>query len=375
MRIAVLSGGMPTDDYPLNGIFAFDQAKALQQAGMQVTFLSIDLRSFRRKRKFGYTTGVKDGITWHNISIPIGPIYFILEGVLRQAAFILFKKAFNKDNRPHIIHAHFGEIGAAALALKKRYNIPYVLTEHSSEVNKIVIERRKKERITRYYTCADRLVAVSRALAKNIKNHTSIEAVVIPNIVQAEVFQNVKRVNHKGFRLVTTSNLIPLKRTALIITAMAELTKELPNIYLDVIGDGGLRAELQQDCINKGIHNNVVFHGVLKRDSIAEIYGHSDCFILVSSTETFGVSYIEAMAAGLPVIGTKCGGPEDFINKTNGLIVDVDDVEQIKEAIRHMCRHYQSYRSETIKQFVIGQFSPEIIASKIINLFNEIVNS
>ena len=60
---------------------------------------------------------------------------------------------------------------------------------------------------------------------------------------------------------------------------------------------------------------------------IVKVYEECDCFVLPSAGETFGVVYVEAMAAGLPVIATRCGGPEDFVNEDNGILI----ISEIKD--------------------------------------------
>jgi glycosyltransferase involved in cell wall biosynthesis len=119
--------------------------------------------------------------------------------------------------------------------------------------------------------------------------------------------------------------------------------------------------------------NKVTFHGLLKRDDIAKLYEISDSMAMVSRTETFGVVYIEAMAAGLPVIATRCGGPEDFVNNDNGLLVNVDDVQDLKKAIVSIYNNRNEYNSEVIKNFVFNNFSGDALAEKLIKEYKSIL--
>jgi glycosyltransferase involved in cell wall biosynthesis len=87
--------------------------------------------------------------------------------------------------------------------------------------------------------------------------------------------------------------------------------------------------------------------------------------VLASRGETFGVVYIEALAAGVPVIGTKCGGPEDFVSEDMGLLVEVDNVEALTGAMQHMIEHSGEYDRELIKRKIKDSFSPQTVAREL----------
>lgn len=370
MTILILSTGIPSERYPLEGIFAFDQAKALHNAGVDVVFLSVDLRSIRRIRHWGYTHGTKEGIQWYNISVPVGPLYWIHKRISRSVVCSLYRKVF-KDKKPDIIHAHFAS--NFAYYLGQKYNIPYVITEHSSSVNRDDLPVAVIDELKLYYGNAERVISVSSALGKRIQNYTGIVCRVIPNIIDTHLFACVKRVPHCGFNLVTTSNLIPLKRTINILQTIPNVLTAGCKVHLDIIGEGPMKGELLRFVAEKGIENNITIHGLLKRDEISKIYANADCFVLPSTTETFGVAYVEAMAAGLPVIATRCGGPEDFVNASNGVLIDVDNLQQLEDAILYMYDHHQEYGERAIRSSALKLFSPEVIATKLVNLYSEIL--
>lgn len=370
MKVAIISPGIPTKEYPLNGIFAFDQAQALNKAGIDVTFLSIDLRSLRKKREWGFTNGIKDGIKWYNISIPVGPIGWVHRLLSKAIVCYLYRCAFKNNKRPDLIHAHFA--AEYAYIINQKYGIPYVITEHSSSINRDDLKKDYVSKIQKYYQHADKVLSVSSALAERVQYYTGVDCLVVPNIIDTGLFLGTKKKKHDGFRMVTTSNLIPLKRTWNILQALSEMQDY--NIQLDIIGDGPMKKELCTYAYEKGMDDKVCFHGLLKRDKIAKLYELEDCFILPSSSETFGVAYVEAMAAGLPVIATRCGGPEDFVNDSNGLLIDVDDLAQLKQAILFMYNHYMDYDASRIKEDVTMKFSPEVVANRIKSIYKEILN-
>ena len=99
----------------------------------------------------------------------------------------------------------------------------------------------------------------------------------------------------------------------------------------------------------------------------------SDCFVLASRRETFGVAYIEAMAMGLPVIATKCGGPEDFVTNENGILVPVDDIDKLKEALIKMHQNIDLYDREKISSSTRESFAPSTIAKHLIEVYKNVI--
>ena len=108
MKIQIVSDGYPTKEYPLNVVFAFDQAKALKDYGHEILFVSIDLRSIRRKRKFGEYWTSKDNIDIVDYSIPLGNfpnsiMLFFGKFALRR----IRKNILTEFGKPDVKHAHF----------------------------------------------------------------------------------------------------------------------------------------------------------------------------------------------------------------------------------------------------------------------------
>ena len=98
-----------------------------------------------------------------------------------------------------------------------------------------------------------------------------------------------------------------------------------------------------------------------------------DAFVLASKYETFGVVYIEALASGKPVIGTYNGGAEDIINDSNGLLVKVDDINDLGNAMKKIIKNINIYNSEEIRNDCIEKYSKKKIIKDIINEYNNVL--
>ena len=116
--------------------------------------------------------------------------------------------------------------------------------------------------------------------------------------------------------------------------------------------------------------NRIYFHGILSHNEVKKIFDISNCFILTSKKETFGVACAEALLSGIPVIITKCGGPEEFVDETNGIVVDD---EEISNAMMHMYSHIDAYDGEMISKKIYQQFSEESIVNKLEEAYSKVI--
>lgn len=372
MHVLIVSRGMPDQQNPFMGLFEYDQAKALAKAGVQVTFFAVDLRSFRRKREFGIHSGSSDGVQWHRIDVPVGAVpRAMLLKIGTWALKKLYQTVFrDKNEKPDLIHAHFTNEAYMAAKLCEQEGIRLIVTEHSSEMNKPELEESLLNCAKYAYSKADAVIAVGQGLAANIEKNTGVSCTVIPNIMAADDFYAVKRnPEPKSFGFVFCGNLIDVKRPLLLLDAFRMVQKKDPDIRLGFIGDGSLRNELERKIEELNLQSSVTLYGRLPRNEIAPIYGNYDCFVLPSRSETFGVAYIEAMAAGLPVIATKCGGPEDFVTPEVGALIPVEDEEALVQAMEAMIAAADRYDSEVLKAYVRDRFSADAVAEKLTRLY------
>jgi len=374
MKILIIALGYPTEKYKGHGIFEFDQAKALAKLGHEVIFASVDMRSIRRWRRWDIEKLEKDGVLVYGINYPLGRVpgkmltYFTVQGLKK-----LYKKIERESGRPDIMHAHFTGMGYAGAKLKEITGIPLVITEHSSQINKKEIDMDLYQSAKKAYKDADSLIAVSPALANMIKYHFGCDATYIPNMVDTNAFTFEYKKTNDLFTFISVGNLIETKRMDLTIEAFYREFKDAKNTKLIIVGEGPEKSKIES-LINKyDLKQRIKLTGSLERKDISKYMNESDCFVLPSRAETFGVVYIEAMSVGLPVIATKCGGPEDFVNNSNGLLIDVDDLEQLRKAIRYMYDNIGRYDKKSISDGTLRNFSPENVASLIVNEYNKVL--
>lgn len=373
MKILIVSGGFPSKKYPLLGLFELDQARALKGENNDVVLISLDLRSIRRWRKWGITYFVQDGIKVYTLSFPIGAVpAYVMYMAGKMLLKYIYKRVEREEGRPDIVHAHFTDYGAIATILKHDYNLPLVMTEHSSAINKPIVGKRDAYMAKIAYSAADTLISVSNSLADNIRKHFGVVSQVIPNIVDDANIQFHPQF-HKSFVFISIGNLVGGKGFDLLINAF-EIFKG-KDVLLHIVGEGECRGELEELILKKGLERQIILLGYKPRNEISELLNNSDAFVLASRSETFGVVYIEAMLAGLPVIGTLCGGPEDFIDIDNGIMVPVNNIEKLSDALLFVQENICLYDKWKISKQCKAKYSPNVIANRLMCIYNSLLRN
>lgn len=371
----MISEGLPVLAEQSVGIFAWDQARALRDAGVEVVFLVLDCRSFRKWRRWGFRSSVQEGIPVFEMHVPMGPIPSAPFYALSQWAFSrLYQKSVQAAGQPDVLHAHFLPMAISALHQARNSSVPLVVTEHSSQVLQGMLDSYTCRLAQTSYSESKAVLAVSHALAVAIKGQFGIpEVKVLPNIVDLSLFTYQPRLKKLGTtRIISAGNLVQSKRHDLSILAVAELCKEHPGLQLTICGDGPEMPRLKALIKQLGVTDLVILTGHLSRGEMGKQFAEADFFMLPSSYETFGLVYVEAMACGLPVIATKCGGPEDFVSLRNGLMIEVDNLEELKDAIVYMIGHHQEYDRQQLSFDVKSHFAPGTVCEKLMSVYQQL---
>jgi N-acetyl-alpha-D-glucosaminyl L-malate synthase BshA len=157
------------------------------------------------------------------------------------------------------------------------------------------------------------------------------EVEVIHNFIDPNVYNRAKypsslkdQLGKSRPVLMHVSNFREVKRVRDVIRVFAEVNKERPSVLV-MIGDGPDRPAAEEEARALGVESSVSFLG--KLEQIAPLLAAADLFLLTSQTESFGLSALEALASGVPVIGTKAGGlPEVIRDGETGVLCGVGDV-------------------------------------------------
>lgn len=382
-HVLIIPSGYPTAHSPVRGSFYRNQAYALHKAGWKVGVVYPDLRSLQQitlkaviESHFQISYQVDHGVTtclmhgWNLGIVRFRPMLFLAQAIYLANAYI------SKFGRPDIIHAHSICGGIAANAISKRLGIPYVITEHSTDFARGLIEDWQVKDIKSAYNNSSSVVAVSNPLAKIIQPYVDKPVKVIPNLINVDFFSLPEKPRTAvRFNFLALALLTPKKGLDVLIRSFAEAFREIENVFLEIGGDGPQRAELEELARDQKIASKVKFLGLLNPHEVREAMWRSNAFVLSSYVETFGVVCIEAMSTGLPVIATRCGGPEDFIDKNVGQVIEPGDTSSLASAMRIMVTNSNYYNYNEIRKYTVSRFSERAVANNLIELYEAVCRS
>ncbi|MEK7511144.1 MAG: glycosyltransferase family 4 protein [Patescibacteria group bacterium] len=203
--------------------------------------------------------------------------------------------------------------------------------------------------------------------------------VVIPNGVDVGRFSSVVHEPGIGTRLVTMSRLVHKNGIDTVIRALTLLPHDTT---FTIYGDGPLRGELQALAASCKVADRVTFAGAIEHTRLTEELGKADIFIRASRSEGMGNAFIEAMAAGLPTIGTPVGGITDFLTdvrhttgeEATGWFVAPDAPQDIADAVRHIQQNPEIVDRVTRKarRMVMEKYEWNLVAHDMQDLFRTI---
>jgi len=248
----------------------------------------------------------------------------------------------SKENNVKIIHAHLFDSGIYASIVGFLARIPIVITLHGQVDWKLssypIIDKIKLMIMNKF---ANRVVYVSKHLKEYYEGLGVKKEIgtVIYNGIDLNVFYPSHRGNirsamgfsSKDILIGTIGHIKPWRGYEFLIEAAEIVVKLYPQTRFLIVGDKGIESYYQSlinEIEKRELQNNVYFLGF--RTDVKEILAEIDLFVLPSLSEGFSLSIIEAMAMNVPVIATKCGGPEEIIeDNSTGYLVAKNDANAL----------------------------------------------
>lgn len=346
LHVLMVPSWYPTPSAPVSGIFFYEQAKVLHQAGVRVGVVYPDLRSLRTlahgklgANRFQVSYRDEEGITTlrrHGWAPPKLILWHTRLWV--RSALALARQYVARHGRPQLIHAHGARLaGISGHAIGKALGLPYVLTEHASGFARGDVRAWERARIQAAFEGAIEVMAVSPAMAETVQPYLGERSVtIVPNLANTTFFDLPPAARQaQPFRFLAVSTLTPNKAVHVLVRAFAEAFRGRNDVLLEIGGHGPERAMLTRLAADLGVRDQVCFLGALSRPQVREAMWRAHRFVSTSSWESFSVVLVEALGTGLRVIATRSGGPESIVTSDAlGRLVPVDRPDVLASVLR-----------------------------------------
>ena len=356
-------------DYPPvpGGISAhvYELSKALQATGNTVFIVT-------RRRKGELARSVVDGITIYRVSLTLTALIYGLQ-------INSFVKKLLPQTKPDIIHIH----GMLPLEWYNINHIPLAYTNHTSGYLKRIKKGgfRRIFLLKRHLRKPDLFLAPSRELLL-VPFDIPANKIFIPNGVDGSkfIFSMKKRalireqlgIKEEEIAILITRRLV--EKNGVIYLARATKFLDNKKIRFIIIGDGPERSTVENE-FKKQCGKRAIFLGNKRHDEIVDYYSGADLSVLPSLMEATSISGLEAMAAGLPLVGTDVGGiPELIKNGINGYLCNPADPKDLAKNINRILKDdYQAYGKNS-RRMVKEHFDWSKIAKRTHDAYSTIIN-
>ncbi|HOJ89539.1 MAG TPA: N-acetyl-alpha-D-glucosaminyl L-malate synthase BshA [Saprospiraceae bacterium] len=363
--------------YGGSGVVATELGMSLAKLGFEIHFIS-----YRRPARLGI---FQSNVFYHEVPSFEYPLFEFKPFDTALASKIV--EVCLSENI-QILHVHYA-IPHATIAFlvreilkTKNIYLPIITTLHGTDITLVGVDPSFYPVVEFSINQSDGVTAVSEALAAqtyltfDIKNKIK----VIPNFID---FDRFYRKREEGLRrsfakdeekiLIHISNFRKVKRIDDILKVFAIVKSKIPSKLL-LVGDGPERVALTIMAKELNIERDVIFTG--KQDSVEDLLAVSDCFLLTSDHESFGLAALEAMACEVPVVSTNAGGLRE-VNEDgfSGFTCNVGDIQALSDAVLKIILD-----QETLNQFKKNakvqaqKFDIKIVLKEYIDYYNEIYN-
>lgn len=350
-KIFVISNMYPTSNHLSYGIFVKNQVEALRKAGMNVEI------GVNTDPSTGMKNALKKYILW---------------------AMKVMKKGLFQKGSISITHAHYVfPSGVFSLLLKKIFKIPYIVTAHGGDIEKMAKKNANiRKWTTRILKESSHVIAVGPILAKQIEAdfHVPKEKISIMSMgVNREVFKEgdkedarkLLNLSPDDFIFSFVGNVIKQKGVEELLQAF-EQVKLSTNKRVKLAIIGSRRDESFMEKIAPLLNDDVLLIDPVKQQDLVTWFQASDVFVLPSHIEGFGLVALEAIACGTPVIASDVGGLSSLLSNDAGHLVESQNVSSLKEEMLRSLEAENYYNHDATRKVLYTHDEKNIIKNLIL---------
>lgn len=252
-------------------------------------------------------------------------------------------------DRPDVIHTNFASLGLLAIFKKYVFTTPFIFTSHGIPESWLQLSLSDKVAYTiEYYLLplvasqSSAVVAVSKYVKDMLKKRYNVDSEVIYHGIDANTFKPKNKIQSKlelgyketDFVILFVGKMHPYKDPLTLIKAISEAVKKNTNLCLAMIGEGELYQEVNKKISELNLLNRVKLFRRVSDERLKILYNAADLFVLPSVGEAFGMTLLEAMALGVPVIASNSGACLEVVGNAGILFSRGNHIELAEKILR-----------------------------------------
>ncbi|MFZ9981172.1 MAG: glycosyltransferase [Cyclobacteriaceae bacterium] len=373
MKILFLTPWYPDAQQPGHGIFIRDQVRAIVAVGHEVRVIKVKVDYSRSGLLSCKKEIISDGAVTE-MHLNIASSFRVFNQVNFFMVCFLESLRVVQSFRPDVIHGNIGYPGAFWSWITSKYcKLPVVLTEHT------LLHNNFRSKVHKWFTInfirkMDQVITVSNHSASIIEKWTGVRPVVIPNIVDLTLFRSIHSFPDTAIvQMGFLGNGFKKKGLDTLFSSLVGINMPF-RLFIGGIDEKELNTYKEMAHLFR-LQDKVEFVGFVPKQEVPGFMSRLHFFVSPSVFESFGVAIAEAMACGLPVVCTDSGGPGDFVNKENGILVPVGDSDALRNALLTMFRNYAVYDREAIRLSIVSRFSAYRIADEITGVYRRVISA
>jgi teichuronic acid biosynthesis glycosyltransferase TuaC len=360
-RLLIFSNMYPSKEHPTFGIFVKNQVELLRSNGQDVKVISIE------NPEKGKITTLKKYMSW----------FF-------RSFFYMAK------NRKHIslTHSHYAfPTGFISLVGKKMMGIPYVVTVHGGDIDKMASIHPLIQKTTgRILNLASSVIVVGEKLKEDVIERfdvpedriqvmsMGVNTAIFKPAPKEEVRQELEIDTNKKV-ILFVGNVIKAKGLLELASAFHEVKQRIDSSVLYIIGSKKDQAFVStlKEFIDSSDISGIHFIDPLPQKEMAKWMAAADVLALPSHHEGFGLVALEAMATGTDVVGTNVGGLSYLLNDDAGLLVKPKDVESLTQGLLEVLENSSPVIDYSVVRQKVDEHSYETILQRLLGIYEDVI--
>lgn len=382
-KVLVLTPWYPTPERPEAGVFVREHARAVAPfADVLVLHWAGEdpspgpLWRLEEVRDEATTEGIPTFRIWQR-GLPVRGLGFSL---FLAGIFWAYRQTMRKGFAPDILHVHEFTMGLPALLVGRWRGIPVVITEHASGFRRGIFSRLDLAKARFVFRHADAVLPVSDSLRHILEG---LEAGgryrTVPNVVDTALFHPGQSPGKRDgpARILFVGLLDATHRKGLpqLLEAAGRLAVRRGDWRIDVVGDGSELENHRRRAAELGLNGRIVFLGRAQtKAEVADRMRKADFLVVPSTVETFAVAAAEALACGTPVLATRSGGPEEFVDDEVGAVIPAGDVGALERGLDAMIDRSGGFDRARLAARAAERFGPEVVGGMLSEIYRKVLD-